>query len=94
MGISKIIPQGTLTLAEVEALEQHDKFDGTHVILEFSGDVITFVLEHTDGRAVGLHCDHNSGEWDSVAKGDDVDVVLKETADWLDDDMDRAIDEL
>lgn len=50
---------------------------------------ISFVVEINE-HSYGLHCDHETAEWDIVAEGDDFKAVQEAHMEWLAEDMEKV----
>jgi hypothetical protein len=89
------LPERALEEDEYTALADHDRIDSVtnmmNVSLPGDKEALSFVLE-IDGYAYGLHCDHDTAEWEIIAEGDDLEDVGKAHGEWLAEDVSDVAD--
>lgn len=90
MSIIESLPDGAMRPADIEALRDHEKVERLEVVLEFSGQILSFTIQVGD-NCYGVHSGHDTGDWEKVASGDDFQETLEEHKEWLDNDMDRVV---
>lgn len=93
MGIEDALPSRGLTTAELEKLRRNDRFNRVETVLEIDGTVLSMVAQVRE-TSTGLHCDHDTAEWHTTVSGDDFEAVLEGHEEWLDEDMDRVLEDL
>ncbi len=84
------LPNRVLEKGEFEALQNDSRIESVTKMMDVplpgDSEAISFIVE-IDGRAYGLHCDHDTAEWDIVAEGSNLDEVRKQHSEWLSNDI-------
>lgn len=87
------MPNAILDRAQFEGLKNDARIDRVENMLNvpLPGDhkAISIVVE-VDGFAYGLHCDHETSEWDIITEGDDFDEVKEEHMQWVSRDIENV----
>lgn len=95
-GIINSLPSGSIKKSTLDGLKEHEKVDAVIDIfshnLHGEEEVLSFVIG-ISGKYHGLHCDHDTAEWKEIVVEDDLDTALMKHEAWLDDDMDRVMQE-
>lgn len=92
MSIIDSLPGRALKPGELELLKDADGVGRVEEVLSLSDAVFSFVIE-IHGHAVGLHCDHETAEWQKVTEGEDFESVFDELEAWVNEDIDRVVEE-
>jgi len=87
------LPERIIETDEFQALKDDDRIDSVINMMDFplpdEKEAISFLVE-IDGHAYGLHCDHETAEWDIIAEGDDTDRVRAAHSDWVSNDVEKV----
>lgn len=87
------LPNEVLNEDQFSQLVSDDRISRVEKMLDMPlpGDqeAISIVVE-IDGRSYGLHCDHDTAEWYTVAEGDDFEQVKNQHMEWLSDDIGKV----
>ena len=93
MSLVESLPARSLRFAEIEALRSHDRVGRIEIIHAFDGQVLSFTIEIGD-LSYGVHSDHGTAEWSTVVSGEDFEETIAAHQEWLEEDIDRVVDEL
>ncbi|ELY87693.1 hypothetical protein C483_17378 [Natrialba hulunbeirensis JCM 10989] len=87
------LPNRVLEKDEFDELKSDSRIERVEKMMDVplpgKNEAISFVVQ-IDGQTYGLHCDHDTADWDIVAEGNDWGEVKKAHSEWLSDDIGKV----